>query len=94
MSRPPRALLLAASAASVAAGAALAVLAVCPVRHAAPRAAGFLFVTVLCVGTVLVNLLLGAALQRRAGRRGDRGSASSEALRPSVTFPCRDPSGR
>ncbi|GAA2810495.1 hypothetical protein ACFQ0M_26700 [Kitasatospora aburaviensis] len=68
MSRPTRALLLAASAASVAAGAALAALAVCPIRHAAPRAAGFLFVTVLCTGTVLVNLLLGAAVQRRAGR--------------------------
>ncbi|MGW2541679.1 hypothetical protein ACWC5I_12590 [Kitasatospora sp. NPDC001574] len=69
MSRPPRMLLIAASAASVAAGTVLAVLASHPVRRHGPGAANLLFLLVLCAGTLLVNSTLGRAIEHHWATR-------------------------
>ncbi|WP_327679618.1 hypothetical protein [Kitasatospora sp. NBC_00458] len=64
MSRPPRVLLIAASAASVAAGTALAALAGHSVRRHGPGAANLLFLLVLCAGTLVANSALSCVIQR------------------------------
>ncbi|MFE7561228.1 hypothetical protein [Kitasatospora sp. NPDC057500] len=60
--RPPRALLLATSAASVAAGATTAALATRLVHPRAPGTANLLFLLLLCAATLLTNSALARAL--------------------------------
>ncbi|MFD0276995.1 hypothetical protein ACFVHB_24240 [Kitasatospora sp. NPDC127111] len=72
MNRPPRMLLVAASAASVAAGSALATLVAYPLRRHDAGAASLLFLLVLCAGTLLVNSAIGRVLQCRWQRSARR----------------------
>ncbi|MEV6977669.1 hypothetical protein [Kitasatospora sp. NPDC093806] len=60
---PPRALLIAASAASVAAGTAMAAVASHPVRRHDPGLANLLFLLALCAGTLLLNSALSRAIE-------------------------------